>query len=171
MTPSELAPPARRRNARSRRVLLLAFSTGALLLLSCLPGYREWVRTVVTYCQQVPRHLATRDYDQRMYDRLGPNYSIPRQVKNDFLRAGDILLLPPIDYVSRTFGNVFCNWAEPKFFYYMAGRQRTVTLESADLKQATCTVMIGEDRRPSLVRFESSQDLERAIRTFTMGQK
>jgi hypothetical protein len=139
--------------------------------MACLPGYRDWVRTVVTYYRQVPRHLATRDYDQRMYDRLGPNYSVPRQIRDSFLRADDVLLLPPIDYVRRAFDEVFCNWAEPKFFYYVAGRQRTVTLESADLKQATCTVMIGEDRRVSLVRFESSQDLERAARTFAMGQK
>jgi hypothetical protein len=170
MAPSELAPSAGCRSARRRRVLLLVCSICALLLCSRLPGYRDWVYAVVKYYRQVPRHLATRDYDKRMYDRLGPNYSVPRQISS-FLRAGDVLLLPPIDYVSRIFGSAFCSWAEPKFFYYMAGRTRTVTLESADLGQATCTVMFGEDQRVDFVRFESSQDLERAIQTFSMEQK
>jgi hypothetical protein len=172
MAPVELAASTGRRTARRRRVLLLACSICALLLFSRLPGYRDWAYAVVKYYRQVPRHLATRDYDKRMYDRLGANYSVPMQIKNSsFLRAGDVLLLPPIDYVSRTFGSAFSMWAEPKFFYYMAGRARTVTLDSVDLREATCTVMIGEDQGVELVRFESPRDLERAIQTFSMGQR
>jgi|WetSurMetagenome_2_1015567.scaffolds.fasta_scaffold578241_2 hypothetical protein len=170
MAPSDLAASTGRRSVKRRRVLLLAGSICALILFSGLPGYRDWVYAVVKYYRQVPRHLATRDLDKRMFDRLGANYSIPMQIKNS-LRAGDVLLLPPIDYVSRAFGSAFCNWGEPKFFYYMAGRARTVTLDSADLRQATCTVMIDEDQRVDLVRFESPRDLERAIQTFSMGQK
>lgn len=157
------------RTSPVRRLLLLAVSVAALILLSRLPDCREWVDTLISYYRQVPRHLTTSNLDQRMYDRLGRNFMISQQLRDIFLRPGDVFLLPPVEYVRRRFDDVHCGWAEPKFFYYMVGRQETVTLASQDLRRATCTIMFDQERKPGFVRFETHQDLERAIELFSGG--
>jgi hypothetical protein len=126
---------------------------------------------VISYFRHVPRHLTTESYDQKMYDRLGPTYFISQQLRDEFLRPGDVLLLPPIGYVRNTFSETHWAWTEPKFFYYMVGPQKTVTVGSPEVHVATCTVFIDANGQPQFTRFSTPDDRERTIRFFSAWSK
>ena len=150
---------------RHRSLPLVAVSLLSVVMLCLLPGNRAWVRDVVDDYAQVPLQLRTRGYEERMRARHYRNFAVLEYIEHS-LRPSDVFLLPPLDYVRRHFDPVYWNWAEPKYFYYMLGRRSTVTLDDPRVGQATGTVVIDNNGRPSFVRITGPRDLERLRATF-----
>jgi hypothetical protein len=148
-----------------RRLLLTAVSLLSLVALGALPANRSWVKDIVTYYEQVPRHVRTMGYAERMRARHYRNYAVIEYIASS-LRPDDVLLLPPTDYVRRHYDPVYCDWSEPKYVYYMLGRRPTVTLDSPRVDRATCSVILDARGRPAFVRIDSVADLERLRATF-----
>ncbi|MCK4302969.1 MAG: hypothetical protein KAY24_01885 [Candidatus Eisenbacteria sp.] len=145
--------------------ILAAFSILILTGFYTLPVNRSWLNRIFGYYRQLPRHFATTNHGDIMYARHGPNYGVPEYLQT-LLKKDDVFLLPPIEYLKRTYSHTFWGWAEPKFFYYMLGRQRTVTLDSPDVWEATCTIVIDEKRRPRFVRIATRADLRQVCVSF-----
>jgi hypothetical protein len=150
---------------RRRSLRLAGISLLSLVALSALPANRVWLVDVAKSYAAVPRQLRHLDPQERLRTRHYRNYAVIEYIARS-LRAGDTLLLPPPDYVRRHYDSVYWNWSEPKYVYYMLGRQPTVTIDSPQAARATCTVVIDDRGRPSWVRITNSADLERIRATF-----
>jgi hypothetical protein len=144
---------------------LAAASLLTLAALSLLPANRAWIADVGHDYAQMGRQIRTHGIAERMRARYYRNYDVLEYLEHS-LRPGDILLLPPADYVRRHFDPVYWNWAEPRYFYYMLGRRPTVTLDSPLAGEATCAVVIDDRGRPSFTILSGRADLERLRAAF-----
>jgi hypothetical protein len=148
------------------RGLLLAAASLLMVAALCLPpANRAWVGEVLHDYSQLGRQVRAPGVEERMRSRYGRNYTVLEGLELR-LRPGDVLLLPPPDYVRLRFDAVFWNWAEPRFFYYMLGRRPTVTIDGPRAGEATCTVLIDDQGRPSFTPIDGPADLTRARAAF-----
>lgn len=137
---------------------------GALLfvfLLLLLPTYEFWYSRVQFYYEQYhefEKHKT--DPAFRMELRHIENYAIPMGIRNE-INEEDVFLLPPTAYMKkRDFPH---NWAEPKWFYYMAGEIPTRQITDPNVADATLALVFGEEGQLQLVRIDNSLILEDLI--------
>jgi hypothetical protein len=128
-----------------RSWVLVLFALIFLVLFYSPSANRAWVTRVVYYYHQIPAQLRNMDPHERQLKHLGANFKILQEV-DERLSEDDIFLLPPVGYVRREFDRTHWHWAEPEYFYYFLGRQKTVTFDSEDWRRATATVLLRPGR-------------------------
>ncbi len=151
---------------------LLALASAAFILsLAVLPGIRPWIGNLADCIRLIPSEFRSRAPAARMQAKLALNYTIPMQMA-PLLRANDVLLLPPEEYVSARLTPRFSLWTDPRYFYFLVGRHRTVTVRSPNVNQATCTIEIetggasDAELGARFVRFNGPEDVARALSLF-----
>jgi hypothetical protein len=155
--------PAGFGNRRSWILAVLAFVF--LILFYSLPANHAWLTRVVRYYRQIPKQARMMDPHGRQVAHLGWNYIILNAI-DERLDEDDIFLLPPAAYVRRNFDPTHWHWAEPEYFYYFLGRQKTVTLESEDRRNATTTVLLRPRLQYRFVDLRMPGAYESALRAF-----
>lgn len=118
-------------------ILLLGVISCMFIILK-LPSHKQWLDKVGTYYKEMDKQKKTMDIAQRMQSRHGGNYMIPLAIEKQ-IKAEDIFLLPPKEYILKTEKNPN-NWSNPYVFYYMTDKVKTCGYVSDSLrKKATAT--------------------------------
>lgn len=133
-----------------------------LRVIILLPVYESWLKRIHNYYREFRQQRHALDIETRMTQRHGINYLIPKFLKEYLEERPDaVFLLPSQKYLKQYYPNSL--WAEPKAFYYFAGKIRTVEYDDADVRTATHSLIVDEDRRPRLIFFQNDEERERII--------
>jgi hypothetical protein len=151
------------RNFRS--LLLAGISLVVLAGALSLPAERFWLGHFLGYIGDFPRQASDCRLETRLRSALGLNYTIPTDVAG-WLRPGDVFLLPPSAYVQARMGPEQSSWAEPKYFYYVAGPVRTMTTDESLVREATCSILLMPGGHLRFVRIDDGRDLDRVLQAF-----
>lgn len=144
-TPQTSSPPVLRR----KKWLELPAAILAVALLFSFPNYHEWLfGQIWGYYQQFPRQWRQDDFEERLIERCGFNYLVPRLLF-EFTREEDPVLLPPREYVQRNFSQCFFWWSGPVNNYYYTGRHNFIPFAAdslADYTPAVYAIVCRHDR-------------------------
>ena len=83
-----------------------------------MPLYRMWLTgRIIPYFEKIPSQAKSMDVEQRLIDRHGYDYIIPRFI-NKKLPEDGVLLLPPPSYVKREYKVGNYRWHHIVWNYY-----------------------------------------------------
>ena len=148
-----------------RNIFLTVLYVVLLKLMSTLPVYDQWMQRIRRYYVEFKEQRKILDVETRMARRHGINYLLPHYLKQHLENQPDVVfLLPPQDYLKKVYPHNF--WAEPKGFYYFAGRIPTVRIDDPNLSTATHTVVFNQRKQPQLISIQNDEDLQRIVDLF-----
>lgn len=148
--------------------LLLTFASVLLIaVLLQLPINQQQWQKVGKYYDEIGKQKKMMGERERMEMRHGENYALPMALA-ERLKAEDVLLLPPKDYVKAATQNPN-NWSNPYMFYYMTDKVRTVPFEPDSLrKKATLAIVYNEQKQVQIVPLSSDSVRKQVESLYTM---
>ncbi len=154
---------------RQKQIVLTLVAITWIAIFFTLPIYRHWLmRRIIPYYRTLPVQLQCMETEQRLIDRHGYDYLIPRFI-HDQLPSGAVLLLPPKRYVKQHFLPRQFRWHHIVWNYYFFGKQPLVQFrkaKSADLALVTHAVICSGDKI-QLQRVETPGDIRRVLSDYT----
>ena len=160
--------PNRKQSEKTIRIRKFLLTLCYLVLLICtftLPRYNLWLKRIYHYYTEFTEQIHKLNIETRLAERQGINHWLPAFLKDHLGDRMDVVfLLPPQAYLNE-FHPVNI-WAEPRGFYYFAGKIPTVEVDDPGVINATHTVLFNTDKQPVLVEISSELEFQQIISLF-----
>jgi len=106
-----------------KKFILAIITLAIIVLYFSMPLYKNWLKhRIFIYIKEIPHQIATMDVEQRILERHGYNYLIPKFIHNEAPDSA-IVLLPPKTYVQKNFSKDFYRWHHVVWNYYFFGNR------------------------------------------------
>ncbi|MBN2012191.1 hypothetical protein JW960_22875 [candidate division KSB1 bacterium] len=160
--------PATKVNSNFRQLLLMGVSILIIILFFSVPYYHMWLsKRIIPYYKQMPHQLKTMGIEQRLIDRHGYDYLIPRFIHQQLPENG-VLLLPPKQYVRRSFAPGNFRWHHIVWNYYFFGKQPLIQFRDAQPEQLIMATyaMVCQSDKVHMAIIESPGQLQQVLASY-----
>lgn len=152
------------------QVLLMLVAIALLLFIQNFLGKAVFEK-VKSYKQEYSSGLGKLSKDSLMASRFGLDYLIPSYLASTMKPQVPVLLTPPIAYTKKFIKQQSAHsLTNPLYLFYMNNDIKTVTMGSADITRANCTILIDKEGRCYPMLINNKGELDFALQLFNKGE-